>query len=225
MTRAHASWKERWAFSASERTRTSRSKRGHQPSARCSRPAAQPAPRLPPPKKVAAASGEGNGTGHESSQLPICAGRPGFGPPQPASTRASAPMRPGCAAAVSIAVWPPMDWPTRTGRSRAKWSMTAMTSAMYAARETSCGWRSEAPCPRWSTVTTRWEGASSSASASHSPPYPANPCSSTTGWPGPPRSRQAIRVSSRTSRCSRHGMSAPQVPKDRMALIMPEPWR
>ncbi|GGR59566.1 hypothetical protein GCM10010236_10340 [Streptomyces eurythermus] len=40
----HSYRKERWAFSASERTITSRSKRGHHPSSRSSSPAAQPAP-------------------------------------------------------------------------------------------------------------------------------------------------------------------------------------
>lgn len=69
----HSSQKDRWAISASDSTITSRSKRGHQPPSRSTRPAAQPSPTGPPPRNPTAASRDGNGLGQESSQPPISA--------------------------------------------------------------------------------------------------------------------------------------------------------
>ena len=63
--------------------------------------------------------------------------------------------RSGWAAASSIAVWPPIDWPTTGAAATPRSSRTATTSSTYAVRETSTGRRVLLPCPRCSTAMTR----------------------------------------------------------------------
>ncbi len=63
--------------------------------------------------------------------------------------------RSGWWAASSIAVWPPIDWPTTGTDAAPRSSSTATTSATYAARETSSGRRVLLPWPRCSTEITR----------------------------------------------------------------------
>jgi hypothetical protein len=90
-----------------------------------------------------------------------------------------------------MAVWPPIDWPTSvTGRPGDTTRITAATSAVNAARDTSAGRRVLWPCPRRSGSANRRERPTAAAVAMNSSPAPASPCSATTTGPSPSFSRK-----------------------------------